>query len=408
MRVVHLAAYKSGGAGRAMNRIIEAVESVGRELPVQQFLIVPQDRPGFRLTAEYFLRQVHRIPSRILYKSSEPGIHSVARVRTSLAHKLLAMRADLVHLHWLGDSTLSIEQIGSLAMPIVWTMHDMWPFCGAEHITALDRFKEGYSKSNRPVNERGPDVNLLTWERKIANWSRPMHAVAPSRWMLDQLESSALSKAFVPHLVRNPADQDFWKRTNRLEFRRGIGLAEKDIFLIFAASEGLQDSNKGGPEIPEIVSEIRGRIPAGRGVTLGVLGRPVKNFGLDGVVVRQFGYVDDDVLLRNIFSAADFLLSPSKIDNAPSLVTEALLCSLPVAAYPGNGISELVINGKTGVIAGCPESPKALAIQIVDVILSGKVFSLSKNARQSAMSLTNPQEIGRAYARLYSDVCERT
>ena len=29
---------------------------------------------------------------------------------------------------------------------VVWTCHDMWPFCGAEHYTFDKRFETGYLK----------------------------------------------------------------------------------------------------------------------------------------------------------------------------------------------------------------------------------------------------------------------
>ena len=70
-----------------------------------------------------------------------------------------------MHLHWLGDNTLSIEEIGKSPQRIVWTLkYDFWPFCGAEHylhydmnnlILSDERYKNGYTKKNKFYYEKG-------------------------------------------------------------------------------------------------------------------------------------------------------------------------------------------------------------------------------------------------------------
>ena len=45
---------------------------------------------------------------------------------------------DIVNLHWLGDLTLSIKEIGRLKMPLTWRLADQWAFCGFEHYADND------------------------------------------------------------------------------------------------------------------------------------------------------------------------------------------------------------------------------------------------------------------------------
>ena len=42
---------------------------------------------------------------------------------------------------------LSIADIAKIKKPIVWTLHDMWAFCGAEHYTTDKRWINGYCES---------------------------------------------------------------------------------------------------------------------------------------------------------------------------------------------------------------------------------------------------------------------
>ncbi len=140
------------------------------------------------------------------FKTKSPTLHSVAWPDTGLGKELTQQyrrgELDLLHLHWLGDDTLSIEEIGRLPMPVIWTFHDQWAFCGAEHYSGLpatgsstaqaERFAQGYTPENRPGEEAGPDLNRRTWERKQRHWRRPLELICPSNWMAECVRRSPL------------------------------------------------------------------------------------------------------------------------------------------------------------------------------------------------------------------------
>ena len=71
--------------------------------------------------------------------------------------------------------------------PIVWTMHDMWPFMGAEHYDDFDhpgRWKQPYTAVNRPPPHRGPDIDRHVWGWKNRQWrGKSFQLVSPSRWL---------------------------------------------------------------------------------------------------------------------------------------------------------------------------------------------------------------------------------
>ena len=47
----------------------------------------------------------------------------------------LVQVADIIHLHWIAgfQSLMTINSLLHLGKPIVWTLHDMWPFTGGCH-----------------------------------------------------------------------------------------------------------------------------------------------------------------------------------------------------------------------------------------------------------------------------------
>ena len=68
-----------------------------------------------------------------VFKTGNPIIHSPAFLPSGRVDALYASDAEVLHLHWVQGEMLSIAEIGRLRKPVVWTLHDMWAFCGAEH-----------------------------------------------------------------------------------------------------------------------------------------------------------------------------------------------------------------------------------------------------------------------------------
>jgi glycosyltransferase involved in cell wall biosynthesis len=72
--------------------------------------------------------------------------------------------------------------------------------------------------------------------------------------------------------------------------------------------------------------------------------RQIRSLGIEGHVI-PLGYRDDAI---RIIACADALVLPSNIEGLPAVILEAMYCKTPVVAYDVGGISEVVMNGKTG------------------------------------------------------------
>ena len=69
----------------------------------------------------------------------------------------------------------------------------------------------------------------------------------------------------------------------------------------------------------------------------------------------------------NLYQDADLMLNPSRVDNTPNSILEALACGVPVVSTSVGGIPYLVQHGQTAWLAA-PESPVALANGIITVL----------------------------------------
>ena len=125
-----------GGAARAAYRIHHALRSSGIET---QMLVNVADSGDWTVQGptNKWGKAIGRIrpqlatPLRQLLRTGNPIIHSPAVLPSRWPERINASDADVVHLHWVQGEMLSIADIGRIHKPIVWTLHDMWAFCGA-------------------------------------------------------------------------------------------------------------------------------------------------------------------------------------------------------------------------------------------------------------------------------------
>lgn len=320
---------------------------------------------------------------------------------------------DLVHLHWT-PGVLSLETISQLARSgrgCVWTLHDMWPFCGGEHYTPDDehaRFVSGYLPNNRPSTEKGPDLNRLAWEAKRIAWQSQRFAfVCPSDWMADCVRKSALFRdtAVTTHVVANPLDTDqLWQPIDKKFARLQLGLDPNRQYVL-AGSAGGMSKNKGEDLLPEIMRRLQSM--SDKPIDLIVFGRyrAMSNERWDGKV-HWMGPVHDDSVMATIYSATDVMIVPSRQDNLPNTAVEALACGTPVAAFNLGGLPDIVDHERTGWLAQ-PEDLTDLTQGIIWLLGDRERHSaLCRQSRQSAVLKFSPSQVVKQYLAVYESVAK--
>jgi glycosyltransferase involved in cell wall biosynthesis len=354
------------------------------------------ERLGFQLKLRLAqrLNRLQRSPNRIF--------HSVDWFPSRLDRFINAADADVVHLHWIHHNFLSIEAIGRIRKPIVWTLHDSWAFCGAEHHPhGLDdtRNREGYGRSNRPATHGRFDLDRWCWQRKKRAWTRPMHVVCPSRWLAECARSSALMREWPVSTVPNVVPIDVYRPLPRSTARDLFRLPQDVPLLLFGAVGGTQDPNKGWDLLVAALQAARPLIPSAQAV---VFGRADRNAaGQLPLPVHFVGHLHDDQALALLYSAGDLVVVPSRIENLPQAATEAQSCGVPVVAFRAGGMPEAVEHCVTGFLA-TPYDPLDLARGIEWVLQDkNRYCHLSLKARAAAAAKWSEGVVARSYGDIY-------
>ena len=398
----------TGGAARAAYRLHEALRRSGMTSVLfvdsaecsDSTVIGPE---GKKRKMGIFIRNVLDECFLSALKTKNTNLHSPA-VGPSFWHKRLnASDFDIVHLHWINAGMLSIADIGRISRPLIWTLHDMWAFCGAEHYSKDFRWKEGYTRRNRPRYERGFDLNRWVWERKKRHWKRRFHIVTPSRWLGDCVSKSALMQHWPVTVIPNCIDTKRWCPIEKSVARQILQFPLDQRIVLFGAMNPLRDHRKGYDLLVKALATLKAMAPD--------LALSLVIFGKDPPSVEDFKYpviftgsLHDDISLRVLYSAADVMLIPSRQDNLPNTGIEAHACGTPVVGFDVCGLPDIVEHRRTGFLA-TPFDTQELALGIKWILEDpDRLRQMGLAARRRAEANWTYDLVARKYILLYEKV----
>lgn len=379
-RVLHVSLSDiEGGAARAAYRLHRGLLKIG----VDSQMVVVRRRshdPTVKAPLGRVGLHANRVAQRLsqgvlsLQSSSNPVLRSLNWCPSGLGRWLRGQQGALVHLHWVGGETLSLHEIAGLGQPVIWTLHDMWPFCGAEHYDNFlhpGRYRHGYSAESRPPGEHGPDLDRYSYVRKRKTWrGRIFHLACPSQWMADRVAESDLLGHMPVRVIPNGVDVEVFRPFERNIARHGLGLPDDDKLILFGAVASTSDTRKGFDLLIDSLHMLAAQRRDRQPVRLLVFGAADPVSGFDGTPCLQIHYmgsVEDEARLALIYSAADVFVAPSRQDNLPNTLIEAQACGVPSVAFRVGGIPEAISDGESGFLVE-PFSTRQLAEAISRVL----------------------------------------
>ncbi|MFQ6609404.1 MAG: glycosyltransferase [Fidelibacterota bacterium] len=407
MKVLHLSQndYLTGAA-RAAYRLhrglgklhVESVMIVDHKVTSDRHVIGPRgDRPPLRTRLRR--KAAHTI---LRYqKSSNRVLHSLNCFPSGLHRVINAMSVDVIHLHWIHDEMISIREIALIRKPLVWTFHDTWAFCGAEHVLPLQNYSrpwDGYTRENRSVADRGVDLDRWVWRQKRRFWRQiSVQVVTPSNWLKHQVTASRLFRDHPIHVIPNPIDTDVYCPGDRQTARRELSLpTEKTLLGVFHISE--QDAiHKGRAILMDALSILVAQIPDWKLVVMG--GGTTDQYSGLSPKILQFNHSDKSLV--KFYRALDVFILPSMMDNLPNTAVESLACGTPVVAFRIGGIPDIIDNKKNGYLAQ-PGNPVDL-VRGIRWTLDNR-DRLSAGAQEKAIRVFRSTVVAKQFENLYQQV----
>lgn len=318
--------------------------------------------------------------------------------------------ADIIHLHWINQGMLSLDGIGRIlrsGKPVVWTMHDMWPFTGICHYAdGCDNFSTQCCRCPQ-LNGHGQRADLAwrTFCRKKQIYSHaPIAFVGCSKWIADLARTSALLPGHTVTAIPNPIDTTLFAPADKQAARKALGLSPDRNYILFTAMK-VTDPRKGfrllqhsirlwAKDNPDVASRTEMLIVGRDAAAL------ADGFGL---TVRPFGYVNDTSTMINLYNAASVYVTPSQQDNLPNTIMEAMACGVPCIGCDTGGIPEMIDDGINGIIVKSnADRVREFADAISRVLSPDENHRMSAAARRKVTECYSPDVVARQYINLYN------
>lgn len=293
----------------------------------------------------------------------ESGFGSDERTRRFLRF-LEQEKPDLLHLHNLHGFYLQIEllfaYIKEKNLPVVWTLHDCWPFTG--HCAYYDKngcllWQQG-CKSCRYHASAYPYA--LFRDNAEEGWRRKREAfcgverltlVTPSRWLADEVKKSFL-KEYPVEVIPNGIDLNIFSTAESRSGKIVTELSEKmplrnqqepeaervrtvlGVANVWEERKGLRFFQELAEKLPE---PYRIRL-----IGLSDRQRRMLRKQFSGQRLLPEGRTESIAELAEAYRQADVFVNPTLEDNFPTANLEALACGTPVVTFRTGGSPETI------------------------------------------------------------------
>jgi glycosyltransferase involved in cell wall biosynthesis len=246
--------------------------------------------------------------------------------------------ADIIHLHWVGNSFLNLEDFEGLKAKFVWTLRDWWPLTGGWHIPQdLKNFTEkpqkfslipSYFFTNLVTKEQSKKTSFLRSTTKVKTLAQSHFMQRDAEQALDLLPGSV-------EVIPSSINDQVYKYCKKSDARKKLGLLPDELVVAVGATN-VNDAHKG----LHILKKIPQNSKLKKCIFLifgdGDLILP------EGIVRHDYGFISSESMMSDIYSASDIVLCPSLYESFGKVALESIACGTPVIAFAETGQAEII------------------------------------------------------------------
>jgi len=346
-----------------------------------------------------WIQSIHLLKTRLF---DTHGFHS-SRATKALVQQIREIQPDIIHLHNLHGYYLNIEILFDFLKdwdkPIVWTLHDCWPFTG--HCCYYERVKCMKWKlecQNCPLKWLYPqsyfyDNSKDNYRKKKMLFSLPkqLHLVTVSNWLESQVAQSFLQKRPI-ETIYNGIDLLVFRPMNQFNLKKEYGFEGKQVILgvanIWTDGKGLQS-----------FTELSKRINKNQLIILiGVTKKQIKHLPENMLGIAHTSSVEE---LAKYFNLADVFINPSIAETFGMTTAEAMACGTPAVVYETSAMPEMITD-EVGFIV--PYNNYESLYEKTNKILANGKESYTKNCRARAEERFDQDKQYEKYTALYKSL----
>lgn len=357
----------------------------------------PTQLPHFAITTKY-QEMFHAIGAKFL------DLHGLLNTKQTkvLVERIKEFKPDIIHLHnihgYFCNFKILFEYLDSIDTPVVWTMHDCWPFTGrCFHFVGVNCYKwktgcydckaeAGYTVSKYVDRSK----SLYALKKRLFSSVKNMTIVPVSDWQAAFLKDSFLKNHSI-HTIHNGVDLEKFRPMDGNHLRKKHKIGGKFVLLGVASPwntrKGLDDFFKLNEMLPHDGFTI---------ILVGLKPEQVKKLP-EGVI--GITRTENQQELAEYYSMADCFVNLTYLDTFPTVNLEALACGTPVLTYQTGGSPE-AIDEQTGVVVEQGDLKR-----VVSALYSMKCKPLSSDlCRKRAEKYFDKNKCFEEYINLYDSL----
>lgn len=418
MRVLLInTAERIGGAAIAASRLMEALKNNGikakmlvRDKQTDQITVVAL-RKSWRRIIQFAWERIVIWAANGFTRRNLFAV-DIANTGTDITSLPEFTQADVIHLHWVNQGMLSLNDIDKIiksGKPVVWTMHDMWPFTGICHYSGTCRkYEKQCHNCEMLLKPHKKDLSYKIFNKKKKIYSdNNITFVACSHWLEDMAKNSILINNHEITSIPNAINTNLFRPRSKKFAREKLNLPLDKKLLLFGSMK-ITDKRKGIDYLIEackIIANNNTELSKDLGVV--VLGSNSEQYAsLFPFPIYNMNYVSNEKELVDIYNAIDLYVTPSLQDNLPNTIVEAMACGIPCVGFQIGGIPQMIDHLHNGYVAEY-KSSEDLANGIVWIFTEGDYQTLSEEALRKAISSYSETTIAHQYIQIYNKVTER-
>jgi putative colanic acid biosynthesis glycosyltransferase len=331
---------QSGSTGRITSDISDILEAHGHQSVIAYGRGMTPKKTSIKIGTA-FDKYAHGVKS-LLFDRHGFGSY---RATKEFTKAITALDPDVIHLHNLHGYYLNVEVLFKFLKefnnPIVWTLHDCWPFTGhCAYYDYVNCYRWETECFSCPNKKRYPlsiliDNSTSNFHRKKAlfNSVSNLTIVTPSHWLARSTKRSFLG-SYPVEVIHNGIDLQVFKPQE--ENVQPLDNDSRDTRKIILGVASVWNRRKG---FDDFIQLSRGLPDDYRIVLVGLDDSQRKGLPANVTGIAKTGSVEE---LRVLYSTASVFVNPTSADNFPTTNLEALACGTPVVTYETGGSAEAI------------------------------------------------------------------
>lgn len=301
---------------------------------------------------------------------------------TKVYKKINLHKSEIINLHWINRSMMSLNDILKIKGKILISMHDMWFLNSTEHYSIKFRIGNDF-------------ISKYCWRKKQKILEQDnIFFLTHNKWMFNNLK-----KKFPKHQKKfflckyYPIDTKKFKPRNKNFLRKKYNLPLNKKIILFSSQDN-SDYRKGYFYFKKIMKSFKN--------SQDFYFLSVGKSNVEELSYQNYKHINFLPFnkIPEIYSLSDIFLCTSIVDNLPLTILEALSSGNIVISFNNGGAKEVV--NKIGYLYEFNEIEKL--VNLLKKINSNVIKKKSKLSRSFALKNFDEVKIGSSYKKILKKI----